>query len=130
MIYADTLSRDGIVAGIRRGRVFIDVAGTRDRFLELTAAAGTQTAQMGDTLKVKRGSRLDFKGLVQGAAGGTIEIIFDGRRLPLIKDPHVGSPAQLFEFSWRTDGRPHWIRADVRDATSHLALVGNPIYLR
>jgi hypothetical protein len=76
------------------------------------------------------GSRLDFKGLVQGVAGGAIEIILDGRRLPLLRDPHVGSAAQVFEFSWRADGRPHWIRVQVRDPTSHLALVGNPIYLR
>jgi hypothetical protein len=28
------------------------------------------------------------------------------------------------------DGQPHWIRLNVRDDDSHLALVGNPIYLR
>ena len=42
VIYAETLSQAGIVAGIRRGRVFIDVAGTRDRALDITGVADSQ----------------------------------------------------------------------------------------
>ena len=38
VVHADSLSEQGIVEGIRGGRVFVDVAGTRDRLLEFTAS--------------------------------------------------------------------------------------------
>jgi hypothetical protein len=124
VIYADELSQAGIVTGIRRGRVFIDVAGTRDRTLEVTATTNGQVAHMGETLTLAWGAIVHFDGVVGGVAGGTVEIIVDGKRLPL------GSAAKRFAFPWRADGKRHWIRVDVRDEASHLALVGNPIYVR
>jgi hypothetical protein len=130
VIYADTLSQAGIVAAIRRGRVFIDVAGTRDRSLDLTARVDKQTAHMGDELPVPRGTRVRFEGTVSGVAGGEVEVILDGQRTSLLKDSHVASSTQSFEFSWRADGQRHWIRLDARDGESHRALIGNPIYLR
>jgi hypothetical protein len=130
VIYADALSQAGIVAGIRRGRVFIDVAGTRDRALDVTASAGKQVAHMGDTLMAPRGTRVRFEGTVSGVTGGEVEVILDGRHVPLLHDSHITSAARSFEFPWRADGKQHWIRLDVRDGTSHLALIGNPIYLQ
>jgi hypothetical protein len=130
VIYADSLSQSGIVAGIRRGRVFIDVAGTRDRTLDITGIAASQTVHMGETLNVYRGTRVRFEGSVSGVAGGEIQVILDGKPLPLLADPHVGGTTRQFGFQWRADGKPHWIRLSVRDGESHLALVGNPIYLR
>jgi hypothetical protein len=130
VVYADALSEPGIVAALRRGRVFIDVAGTRDRALDFNASVGDQQAHMGDTLKVKRGGRVKFSGYVNAVAGGEIEVIRDGERVPLLSTRRVESAAWPFEFEWRADGRPHWIRLNVRDKDGHLALVGNPIYLR
>ena len=131
VIYADALSQAGIVAAIRRGRAFIDVAGSRDRTLDMTATVGAQTAaHMGDTLAAPRDARVRFEGTVNGVGGGEVQVILDGQRVPLLSDSHVGSAARSFGFSWRADGKPHWVRLDVRDAESHLALIGNPIYLR
>jgi hypothetical protein len=124
VVYADELSQTGIIAGIRRGRVFIDVAGTHNRTLDLTATAGSQIAHMGETLTLARGARVRFEGSAGGIAAGSVEMIVDGRRIPL------GSAAQAFVFPWRADGKQHWMRVDVRDDASHLALVGNPIYIR
>ena len=129
VIYADTLSQAGIVAGIRRGRVFVDVAGTRDRALDVTAAAGKQVAHMGDTLVASRGTSIQFEGTVSGVAGGELEVILDGHQVPLLKETRIDSASTSFAFPWRADGRRHWIRLDVRDDASHLALIGNPIYL-
>jgi hypothetical protein len=130
VIYADALSQAGIVAAIRRGRVFIDVSGARDRTLDMTASVGKQTAHMGDTLVAQRDARVRFEGTVNGVAGGEAQVILDGRRVPLLSDSYIGSATKSFGFSWRADGKHHWIRLDVRDAESHLALIGNPIYLR
>jgi hypothetical protein len=129
VIYADALSQAGIVAAIRRGRVFIDVGGTRDRAVDVTAASGSQVAHMGDTLTLTRGAQARFQATVDGVSGGQVDVILDGRRVPLLPDSHIGSAAQSFEFVWRADGKRHWIRLDVRDGESHLVLIGNPIYI-
>jgi len=42
----------------------------------------------------------------------------------------VGAAGRPFNFGWRADGKQHWVRVDVRDSAGHLALVGNPIYVR
>src|ERR1700751_5683790 len=44
VVHANELSMPAILAGIRAGHVFIDVQGTRDRMLDLTASAGQQSA--------------------------------------------------------------------------------------
>jgi hypothetical protein len=129
VIYADELSQGAIVAAIARGRVFIDVAGTRERALDVTASTGKQIAHMGDTLIVSRGAHVRFDGTVNAVVGGEIEVILDGERASLLKDSHIGSAAKSFGFQWRADGQRHWIRLDVRDSAAHLALIGNPIYL-
>jgi predicted metal-dependent phosphoesterase TrpH len=130
VVYADSLSESGIVAALRRGRVFIDVAGTRDRALDFTAAFGDQQAHMGERVTVKRGGRVKFAGHVNALAGGEVEVILDGQRAPLLASTDIDSPSWSFEFNWRGDGKPHWVRLNVRDKDGHLALVGNPIYLR
>jgi len=89
-----------------------------------------QIAHMGDMIAVKRGASVLFEGAVSGVTGGEIEVILDGHRTSLLKDPRISSTAQSFEFRWRGDGKRHWIRLDVRDSESHLALIGNPLYLR
>jgi hypothetical protein len=130
VIYADALSQAGIIGGIRRGRVFVDVAGTRDRALDMTASAGEQTAHMGDTLIAPRDVRVRFVGTVSAVAGGEVEVILDGQRVSLLEDSRIRSATQSFGFQWRADGKRHWIRLDARDGAGHLALLGNPIYLQ
>lgn len=130
VIYADELSQTGIVAGIRRGRVFIEVAGMHDRALDVTASAGAKRAHMGDSLIAPRGVQVRFEGVVNGVIGGEVEIILDGQRVPLLKDSRPDSATWPLEFHWRADGQCHWLRLDVRDGDGHLALIGNPIYLR
>jgi hypothetical protein len=129
VIYADELSQAGIVAAIRRGRVCIDVAGTRDRLLDITAEAGSHSAHMGETLEVRPAMTVHFRGTVQGVMGGRVEPIVDGRHQDLLKRPEIAAASDSFEFSWRSDGKRHWVRVDVRDANGHLVLVGNPVYL-
>ena len=129
VIYADQLSAAGILAAIRRGRVCIDVMGTRDRLLDISATAGSHIAHMGENLQAHRGTTVRFQGKVQGVGGGRVEPVMDGHPLEIPKKPQISGPAASFEFSWRGDGKRHWVRVDVRDAAGHLVLVGNPVYL-
>jgi hypothetical protein len=130
VVYADALSEAAIVSALRRGRVFVDLAGTRDRKLDVTARAGNQVAHMGEELPVPKGGKVRVEGVVDALVGGEIGIILDGKRVGLLRDPRVGSQSQPFAFEWRSDGHLHWIRVDVRDERARLALVGNPIYLQ
>ena len=129
VVYAEALSKAAIIDAIRRGRVFIDVAGSRTRALDLWARTGKQTAHMGDALTVARGVTLQFEGQVTDAVGGRIEVIMDGSPAKFLSDDHVVTATQPFRFQWRSDGERHWLRVDVRDAQGKLVLVGNPIYI-
>jgi hypothetical protein len=34
-----------------------------------------------------------------------------------------------YAFAWRSDGKPHWLRVDVRDGQGRPTLLGHPVYL-
>jgi len=129
VIYADALSQEAILAGIRRGRVFIDVNGTRDRSLDLTASTGEGRFHMGDTLAVAAGATVRFEATVAEVPGGEVQVIIDGTPVAWLSHPHMESAHWSGEFQWRGDGSTHWVRLSVRDAASSLVLIGNPIYL-
>ncbi|WP_397421497.1 CehA/McbA family metallohydrolase [Phenylobacterium sp.] len=108
VVYAQALSQDAILAGLRAGRVFIDVQGTRDRLLDTTYAAGKLTVR------------------VAHAAGGTL--VLKGPAAPLQALAGV-----LGEDETRTVDIPAsqtgWVRAEVRGPDGALWLFGNPVYL-
>lgn len=129
VVYAAELSQTAILDAIRAGHVFVDVAGSPDRLLELTAQAGAASAMMGDTLRVPAGATADFRVHVVHANGAEVQVLLDGAPVALLKDSRVGAEDRSLEFAWTGDGKPHWIRIDVRGADGKLILLGNPIYL-
>lgn len=129
VVHADALSQSAIVDGIKRGRVFIDVAGSRTRALDLSARNGKQSASMGEAVQAGRGAVLRFDGRVVDLPGGRIEAIVDGQVQPLLSNARITVSDQAFTFEWRSDGGHHWIRVDARDNQGRLALIGNPIYI-
>jgi len=129
VVHAQALSSAAILAGIHSGEVFVDVAGTTDRALEFTAERGDDHAAMGGSLTAPAGSEIAFVLRVSNLAGGRAEIIEDGKVTTLLPTDVLTQADQSLHFTWRSDGRPHWLRANVRDADGRLALVGNPIYV-
>jgi hypothetical protein len=128
VVHASELSMPAILAGIRAGHVFIDVQGTRDRMLDLTAQAGRQVAEMGDALSVPAAGVVHFTVKVSAPEGAKVEMLVDGKPWQPRADLTVhGSLAQSFD--WTGDGRRHWVRANVRGAAGELLLIGNPIYI-
>ena len=148
VIYATELSADAIVAGIRSGNVYIDTAGSRDRILDFKArempgapdmgpnsgassAANVTTAPaviipMGGELRLPRGRSATFDVRVTQVAGGTIEVIQDDE---VVRRAAIHGVEQSLVFEHKSDGKRHWIRANVRDSDGKIALIGNPIYL-
>jgi len=106
VVFADNLSQDAILDGIRKGRVFVDVLGTRDRLLEV----GAETGKLVVHVAKAAGGRLVFSG--PGAAG-------------------LSDPATLGEDDTRRFDLPPakgWLRVDVRGPDGKLWLLGNPVY--
>jgi hypothetical protein len=122
VIHAEGLSPEALLAGLRAGRVFIDLDGTRDRVLDLSAAVGGRGAVMGGALTAKPGETVTFVARVAGVDPAGLEVIQDGARIA----PAI-SAAGGFEV--RMGARAGWVRVNVRDKAGRLLMIGNPIYL-
>ncbi|MBO9544572.1 CehA/McbA family metallohydrolase [Caulobacter sp.] len=121
VIHAEGLSTEALLTGLKAGRVFIDLDGTRDRMLELSAKAGDRTAVMGGTLAAKPGEAVVFVASVTGVDAAGLEVIQGGAKVtPVISDG---------KFEIRMGQGKSWVRVNVRDAGGRLLLIGNPIYL-
>jgi hypothetical protein len=129
VVHASELSMQSILAAIRAGHVFIDVQGSRDHLLDLTARSGDQTAEMGDALAVPTGGTARFTVEATAPAGGEIEIIEDDKVIHPCANLALHVTHQSVSFDWTSDGKRHWLRANVRGAARQLLLVGNPIYI-
>ena len=129
VVYATELSEPAILDGIRAGHVFIDVAGTHDRILEVSAVDGSETAHAGDTLSAARGENIDFEAQLTAAASGTVHWIEDGEEITPSSSGKMSAADQRFALSWVSDGLRHWFRAQATGPDGKLWLLGNPIYL-
>jgi hypothetical protein len=129
VVYARELSQPAVLEAIRRGHVFVDVAGSADRLLELSAQAGAERAMMGDALAAPAGLQVRFGVHVAHAKGARVELLVDGQPVAVLGQAEVGSEDWQRSFEWISDGKPHWLRADVRDGQGKLLLLGNPVYL-
>jgi len=129
VVYATELSTPAILDGIRAGHVFIDVAGTHGRLLEVSAKAEAQTAQAGDSLDAAQGSAVQLEAHVTGALGGRIRWIMDGHELPSPTNSGVGLDEETIPLPWTSDGHRHWFRAEVAGPDGNLWLIANPVYL-
>ena len=122
VVHAEALSTAGLLAGLRAGRVFIDLDGTRDRVLDLSAQGALGTAVMGGALAFRSGETVVFTATALGVGPARLEIVQDGVR----RTSAFTSPGG---FSIKMADKPSWVRVDLRDADGRLLLIGNPIYL-
>jgi hypothetical protein len=129
VVYATELSAPAILDGIRAGHVYIDVAGTHDRLLEVTAHAGAHQAEAGDRLVAAPGEAVEFKAHAIAAGGGTMHWIEDGKDVTPSGGATISSADATQTLPWTSDGRRHWFRAQVVGPEGKLWLIGNPIYI-
>lgn len=129
VVFARELSTPAILEGIRAGKVFIDTQGTSHRMLNLTATIADRSVSMGDAIEAPRGTRIQWKIAVSGVRGGAVDVIQDGASLHQKLSNEITTDDYELSFEQRSDGKAHWVRADIRDAEGKLALIGNPIYV-
>ncbi|MET0272770.1 MAG: CehA/McbA family metallohydrolase [Phenylobacterium sp.] len=128
VVYAAELSQPAILAAIRAGHVFVDLTGSRDRRLEVTATSGGRTAEMGDAIAAPAGQPLTITIRVANAAGGSLSLVGNGPK-PKLADATLAGADETRSFTVAGDGQPHWLRVDVRGPDGRLWVLGNPIYL-
>lgn len=129
VVYARNLSVESILAGIRAGHVFLDLTGSHSRLLEIHAAAGGSTAEMGGDLEPGKAQTVSFSEHVAGCPGDSVRLLVDGQPSTSLPSAPIGSSDETLHGAWQADGARHWIRAEVRDAQGQLVLFGNPIYI-
>jgi hypothetical protein len=129
VIYAQNLSVAALLDGIRSGRVFIDVTGSRNHLLDLEAHAGDASAEMGGTLAASAGSLISLDLHVANCPSATAHWFIDGTESSALPPQPIAAADQTLHAQWTSDGARHWIRAEVRDSDGRLLLLGNPVYL-
>jgi hypothetical protein len=129
VVYAAELSEKAILDAIRAGHVFIDVLGSRDRCIAFTATSGSQSAMMGDGLKVAAGEKLHLALKMEHLEGAHAELVRDGAVTAFAGGAVANSAQQMLEQDEVSDGGRHWLRINVRDAEGRLLILGNPVYV-
>ena len=129
VVYAANLSTPAILAGIRSGRVFIDLTGSRNRMVELTANCNGKEARMGGGLQAAKGAQVAFEARTVGAEGGRLELLEDGKPMEgAAPSSTPGTSGELHAW-WTSDGARHWFLAQVIGPDGKLWLLGNPVYV-
>jgi predicted metal-dependent phosphoesterase TrpH len=128
VVYADNLSQDAILDGIRKGRVFVDVQGTKDRRLDVVARAGAASAGMGGTLATGGAGKVEVQVRVVGAAGGMIVVPSStAPNLWLEQRPLAADDTRTLTLDVN---EAKWLRVEVRGSDGKLWLLANPVYLK
>ncbi len=123
VVRARELSQLAILDAIRAGNVFIDVEGTRDRMLEVTAISGKARVAMGDTIAAPAAT-LSVEARIAGVAAGTAQLIANGKehaRTPL-------TPTVSFDIS--RAAACGWIAVNILGPEDRTLLIGNPVYIQ
>ncbi len=107
VVYAEGLSHDAILAGLRAGRVFIDVQGTRDRLLDVWVGAPR---------------KLNLR--VAHAAGG--RVMLAGPAAPAGYAALLTTEDETLTLDL---GPGAWVRAEVRGPDGAVWLLSNAIFL-
>jgi len=130
VVHAENLSQAAILDALRAGHAFVDLAGSRDRLLDVTARAGSASARMGDVLRIPAGERVKVEVRLKGVETG--RLAYAGPLAARIREAGVGP---LSADETRTlilvgeQPLSGWLRIDVRGPDGRLWLLGNPIYL-
>jgi hypothetical protein len=133
VVEAKDLSVAAILDGIREGRVFVDLTGSRDKIIDIEAHDSSLSQQegtrMGGVLHAPAGHSIAFLVRVAACPRSTIHLFLDGEATPALAPLSTSIGDENLPFTFTSDGRSHWLRAEVRDSNGSLTLVSNPVYI-
>jgi hypothetical protein len=105
------------------------VTGAGAGLLEVRARARSAEAEMGDALPAPADTVVQFRVQVSGMRGAMLRVTDNGRQIQPLRDAAIAGDNAQLAFDYASDGKPHWIRADVVNTEGKLLLLGNPVYL-
>ncbi|MCA9669123.1 MAG: PHP domain-containing protein [Myxococcales bacterium] len=123
MVYAEALSAEAIVAGVRAGRTVVKLQGPDDPMLDVAVVNGPEHAV---GLQVLAGVQAELLVTVDGAKGNALRMVIDGERgkaVPIDADPFsyrltVDTP----ETGLRRVRAEVWVGSAPRTVSSHVLL--------
>ena len=136
VVYASELSNKGIIAGVKSGRVFLDVAGLPTATLEIKALVDRQTTDMGGEIKLAD-NRSAFIDVVTTNLPANAKVSVVPFNVAITQPTQLPAPGnsnkRLVSFTAKLSpgATSGYIRPEVRDPDGKLLLLlGNPIYIR
>lgn len=136
VVYAGELSTKAIIAGVKSGRVFVDVAGLPGVTLDMEGSVGSTHAAMGETLALAPAQAATIT-IAHSAMPGDPKLTLVTHNVTLtLPSPVAPSPLPPARLLTRTSvtlnggATSGYIRPEIRDASGRLLLLGNPIYFR
>ena len=125
VVYARELSQPAIMEGIKAGHVFVQVTGPDGVPLYLTAG----DAMMGDAISAAAGKGVAFKMATKQVAGTTLKLLVDGKAVDSLPAAQADAAGVSSVYQWTSDGKRHWIRAELDDTKGEPMTLTNPIYV-
>lgn len=133
MVFAETPDEQGILKGVREGRVSLTASPSSARvFLEADADGdGTYEAIMGDTVPRAAKGTLNVRARVLGASGKKV-VFYTRAGRQAIRDVSGADAAIPFTVALDAKGQPDFVRAEVRKFPHlpfSMTALANPIYV-
>ena len=129
VIYAKELSTAGILAGIRTGRVFVDVEGSRNRFLDISAHSQRSSAVMGGDLSARAGEPIEVDAQIDSCDGDTAVLVEEGQSSPGAAEQVIHGDQTSLHWTLKTGAARGWFFVKVTDSSGDVLVLGNPIYV-
>jgi hypothetical protein len=121
-VEADQLSVAAILDGIRAGRTFVDLTGSRDKMVDFEVEANGKSARMGGSLDLPAGASLAVHVHAVAEKGSVVRLVWDGEE--------TGSPLALVgDTTLTASAGRHWLRLEVKDAQGKNELISSPLYI-
>jgi hypothetical protein len=121
VVWSDALSQSGILAGVRSGRVFIDLQNEPGRLLDMVATVNARSSMnptnMGGTLALAPGASATLHVTLEGAPGATVELVSNDLTI-VQSDDH--KTATITHAQSNDSPKSGWVRANARDAAGNV----------
>jgi hypothetical protein len=129
VVFANSLSQQNLLEGLRRGRAFIDLEGSADRFVELRAESKGEHALMGETLEVSAGGDIRVTVSAQNTPDAIFALYHNGEPVSAELDYVTNGDLLQTTITLRATGESEWLRAEVVSIEGKVLLMSNAVYV-
>lgn len=125
VVYARELSQPAVLEGIKAGHVYVMVGGPDGTPLYLNA----EGAMMGDAIVASSGKSVTFKLTTRSVTGAKLRLLVDGKDVGELPQMQLQGRDSTCSYDWKSDGKRHWVRAELDDLQGDSMTLTNPIYV-